>query len=304
MAGRWFQSLYEEAYRLYRYVIFKKERFMLGSGLGLIIVLMLVVSFLAAAIRIIPEYERAIVFRFGRVLDKPKGPGIIFLIPYVDRVEARVSTRIVTMDIEPQDIITKDNISLKVNAVLYFRVVDVMRATINVENYLYATAQLAQTHLRSVLGQHLLDEVLTDRDSINSQLQTILDQNTDPWGVKVVTVEIKHVDLPPDQQRAMARQAEAERERRAKVIAAEGELQAANMLKDAATKMSENPATLQLRYLQTLSTVATENSKIVIFPLPLEILKAFSQIGNDGGENQQNATAIQQKENRDGEPVS
>ena len=246
-------------------------------AIGLLIALMLTVALVSAAIRIIPEYERAIVFRFGRALPHAKGPGIIFLIPYVDRVEARVSTRTVTMDIDPQDIITMDNISLKVNAVLYFKVIDAMKATINVENFLYATAQLAQTHLRSVLGQHTLDEILAEREKINTQLQSILDQNTDPWGIKVVTVEIKHVDLPPDQQRAMARQAEAERERRAKVIAAEGELQAANMLKDAAEKMSENPATLQLRYLQTLSTMATDNSKIIVFPLPMELMKAFAK---------------------------
>ena len=246
--------------------------------IGLIIVLMMVVLLFSAAVRIIPEYERAIVFRFGRSLPNAKGPGIIFLIPYVDRIEARVSTRTVTMDIDPQDVITKDNISLKVNAVLYFKVIDAMRATINVENYLYATAQLAQTHLRSVLGQHSLDEILAERDKINGQLQGILDQNTDPWGIKVVTVEIKHVDLPPDQQRAMARQAEAERERRAKVIAAEGELQAANMLKDAAEKMSENPATLQLRYLQTLASMSTDNSKVIVFPLPMEILSAFKKL--------------------------
>ena len=168
--------------------------------IGVLIVLMMAVVIISAAVRIIPEYERAIIFRFGRALPHAKGPGIIFLVPFVDKVEARVSTRTVTMDIDPQDVITKDNISLKVNAVLYFKVVDAMRATINVENYLYATAQLAQTHLRSVLGQHSLDEILAEREKINTQLQGILDQNTDPWGIKVVTVEIKHVDLPPDQQ--------------------------------------------------------------------------------------------------------
>lgn len=252
---------------------------------GLIILVMMVLVTLSATIRIIPEYERAIVFRFGRALKSPKGPGLIFLIPYVDRIEARVSVRTVTMDIDPQDVITKDNISLKVNAVLYFKVLDAMKATINVENFLFATAQLAQTHLRSVLGQHSLDELLAERDNINTKLQSILDQNTDPWGIKVVGVEIKHVDLPPDQQRAMARQAEAERERRAKVIAAEGELQAATMLRDAAMKMSENPATLQLRYLQTLNSMSGESSKLIVFPLPMEMLRAFDAFSDAVGKS-------------------
>lgn len=243
---------------------------------GLLILLMAAMSVVAAAIRVIPEYERAIVFRFGRALPKPKGPGIIFLIPFVDRVEARISIRTVTMDIDPQDVITRDNISLKVNAVLYFKVIDSMKAVINVENYLYATSQLAQTHLRSVLGEHSLDELLTAREKINVQLQAILDQNTDPWGIKVVSVEVKHVDLPPDQQRAMARQAEAERERRAKVIAAEGELQAATMLREAADKIATNPAALQLRYLQTVADM--ENNKTIIFPIPLDLLEAFKFI--------------------------
>lgn len=245
---------------------------------GLIILLIAGLSVLAAAVRIIPEYERAIVLRFGRAIPKPKGPGIIFLIPFVDKVEARVSTRTVTMDIDPQDVITKDNISLKVNAVLYFRVIDAMKSIINVENYLYATAQLAQTHLRSVLGEHSLDELLSEREKINIQLQGILDQNTDPWGIKVASVEVKHVDLPPDQQRAMARQAEAERERRAKVIAAEGELQAAEKLKQAADQISGNPTSLQLRYLQTLVDISHSNSKTIIFPLPIDLLDAVKKI--------------------------
>ncbi|RZA23421.1 MAG: slipin family protein, partial [Proteobacteria bacterium] len=218
-----------------------------------IFILVVIVLLAISMFRIIPEYERAIVFRFGRVLPGPRGPGIIFLIPLVDRIEARVSNRTVTMDIPPQDVITKDNISLKVNAVVYFRAVDPMRAVLNVENYLYATTQVAQTHLRSVLGEHSMDDLLTERESINRKLQIILDQNTDPWGVKVSAVEVKHVDLPPDMQRAMARQAEAERERRAKVIAAEGERQAAQTLRDAADTLAGNPAALQLRYLQTMS---------------------------------------------------
>ncbi|MFW7381217.1 MAG: slipin family protein [Oligoflexus sp.] len=245
---------------------------------GLVILLVLVLSVVAAAVRVIPEYERAIVFRFGRVLPQPKGPGIVFLIPFVDKVEARVSIRTVTMDIDPQDVITRDNISLKVNAVLYFKVIDTMKAVINVENFLYATSQLAQTHLRSVLGEHSLDELLTAREKINVQLQAILDQNTDPWGIKVTSVEVKHVDLPPDQQRAMARQAEAERERRAKVIAAEGELQAATMLREAADKISGNPAALQLRYLQTVADMDTGNTRTVIFPIPMDLLEAFKQM--------------------------
>lgn len=248
--------------------------------IGAIIFFVAVVFILASSIRIISEYDRAIIFRFGRALGRPKGPGIIFMIPFVDRVEAKVSTRTVTMDIEPQDVITLDNISLKVNAVLYFKVVDAQKAILNVENYLYATAQLAQTRLRSALGEHTLDELLTCREKINEELQTILDQNTDPWGIKVVTVEIKHVDLPPDQQRAMARQAEAERERRAKVISAEGELQASAKLLEAANLLSKNPATLQLRYLQTLSDMSADsNSKTIVFPLPIELLRALDAYG-------------------------
>ena len=247
------------------------------SGIFIVIIMGLVL--LATSIRIISEYERAIVFRFGRALPKPKGPGIVFLIPLVDKVEAKVSVRTITMDIDPQDVISRDNISLKVNAVLYFKVIDAQKAVLNVENYLYATTQLAQTHLRSVLGEHTLDELLTRREKINSDLARILDENTDPWGIKVVTVEVKHVDLPPDQQRAMARQAEAERERRAKVIAAEGELQAAEKLKEAADKFSENPLMIQLRYLQTMADISTENnSKIIIFPLPVDLLEGFKQL--------------------------
>jgi len=246
--------------------------------LMLVIVVLLV---LASAVRIIPEYKIAIVYRLGPVLDQPKGPGLVFLIPGIDKIEARVSTRVVTMDIDPQDVITRDNISLKVNAVVYFKVVDCSKAVINVENYLYATAQLSQTHLRSVLGEHSLDELLAERDRINMHLQRILDQNTDSWGIKVVAVEVKHVDLPLDQQRAMARQAEAERERRAKVIAAEGELQAAQMLKDAADLISNNSTALQLRYLQTMADMSTStNSKTIFFPLPIDLLEAFKSFNS------------------------
>ncbi len=248
-------------------------------SMAFVILGVLLFTFVAASVRIISEYERAIVFRFGRALPKPVGPGLVFLVPYVDRIEARISTRTITMDIDPQDVITKDNISLKVNAVVYFKVVDAMKAVINIENYLYATSQLAQTHLRSVLGEHTLDELLAEREKINIKLQSILDQNTDPWGVKVVTVEIKHVDLPPDQQRAMSRQAEAERERRAKVIAAEGELQAAKTLREAADTMTENPVSLQLRYLQTMSDLtASNNTKTVVFPVPMNLLDGLQKL--------------------------
>jgi regulator of protease activity HflC (stomatin/prohibitin superfamily) len=246
---------------------------------GLILALIFIAFIVFSVFRIIPEYERAIIFRFGRVLPNPRGPGIIFLIPLVDKIESRVSTRTVTMDIPPQDVITRDNISLKVNAVLYFRVVDPMRAVLNVENYLYATTQLAQTHLRSALGEHSMDELLTDREQINKKLQIILDQNTDPWGIKVSAVEVKHVDLPPDMQRAMARQAEAERERRSKVIAAEGEFQAAARLRDAADLISANPTALTLRYLQTMSDMSTEqNTKTIFFPLPIDLLETIKTL--------------------------
>ncbi|NRA65572.1 MAG: slipin family protein [Pseudobacteriovorax sp.] len=249
--------------------------------IGMIVVLLIAFSILFSAVRVIPEYERAIVFRFGRSVGAPKGPGIIFLIPGVDKIEARVSMRTVTMDIEPQDIITQDNISLKVNAVLYFKVVDTMKAVINVENYLYATTQLAQTHLRSALGEHPLDDILMHREKINLKLQEILDQNTDTWGIKVVSVEIKHVDLPPDQQRAMAKQAEAERERRAKVIAAEGELQAAQKIKEAADKLAESPSALQLRYLQTVAELSGSNAKTIIFPVPLKMMEFLEKLGDE-----------------------
>lgn len=241
---------------------------------GLLILLALVIFFLSNAVRILNEYERAVVFRLGRVLSTPKGPGLILLIPLVDKM-VRISTRTVTMDIDPQDVISKDNVSIKVNAVLYFRVVDPTKAVINIENYLYATSQLSQTHLRSVLGQHTLDELLQDRDKINDKIQVILDNATDPWGIKVVSVEIKHIDLPLDMQRAMAREAESERERRSKIIAAEGEMQASGKLREAADMMAANPTTIQLRYLQTLADIASEGSKYIVFPLPLELFEGL-----------------------------
>ncbi len=241
---------------------------------GLPIVIGLLLLFLANAIKIINEYERGVVFRLGRVLAAPKGPGLVLIIPFIDRM-VKISIRIVTMDIDPQDVISRDNVSLKVNAVLYFRVVDPTKSLINVENYLYATSLLAQTHLRSILGEHTLDELLVERDSINAKLQTTLDANTDSWGIKVVSVEVKHVDLPAEMQRAMAKEAEAERERRAKIIAAKGEFQAAEQLREAADQMSKNPVTLQLRYLQTMLDMSSDQKTMIVFPLPLDLLKVF-----------------------------
>lgn len=242
--------------------------------LGLILALFLILAFFAMAVRVMPEYERAVVFRLGRVLGGEKGPGLILLIPLIDRM-ARVSIRVITLAIDPQDVITRDNVTLKVNAVLYFRVVAPVKAVVNVENFLYATTQLAQTHLRSVLGEHSLDELLGQREKINTQIQRILDENTDPWGVKVEAVEVKDIDLPPDMQRAMAREAESERERRAKVISAEGEFQAAVKLREAADLMSGNATSLQLRYLQTLNDISSENNTTIVFPIPMDMFGAF-----------------------------
>lgn len=236
---------------------------------------LIALAILSMSLKVLPEYERGVVFRLGRVLTEAKGPGIILLIPFVDKI-IRISTRTVTLDIEPQDVISRDNVTMKVNAVLYLRVVDPNKAVINVENYLYATSQLAQTHLRSTLGENTLDELLTARERINSKLQGILDENTDPWGIKVVSVEVKHIDLPSDMQRAMAREAESERERRAKVIAADGELQAASKMRQAADEMSGNPVSVQLRYLQTLQDLSTERGTIVVFPLPIDMFKKFT----------------------------
>jgi len=244
------------------------------EGIGVVVVIL--VAIVAASLKIIPEYERALVFRLGRALGTPKGPGPILIIPVIDRM-IRISIRTITMDVEPQDIISRDNVSLKVNAVVYFRVVDPYKAIVNVENYLYATSQLAQTHLRSILGQHTMDDLLTERDKVNSQLQQILDQNTDPWGIKVSAVEVKHIDLPQEMQRAMAREAESERERRAKIINSEGELQAATKLKEAADLLSTNPMTLQLRYLQTLSDISSDHNSTIVFPLPIELLNMFDK---------------------------
>ena len=239
-----------------------------------VIVIALVVLYLLNAIKILREYERGVIFRLGRVLSKPKGPGLIFVFPPIDRM-VRVSLRIVVMDIPPQDVITKDNVSVKVNAVVYFRVMDPQKAVLEVQDFLFATSQLAQTTLRSVLGEVELDELLSEREKLNLQLQEIIDDHTDPWGIKVQLVEMKHVDLPENMVRAIAKQAEAERERRAKVIHAEGEFQAADNLTNAAKVISQNPQALQLRFLQTLTEVATEKNSTIVFPIPIDLLQAF-----------------------------
>ncbi len=235
--------------------------------------IVLLLFFLVSAVRVLNEYERGIVFRLGRVIGA-KGPGLIILIPIVDKM-VKVSLRLVAMDVDPQDVITKDNVSVKVNAVIYFRAMDPEKAIIEVENYMYATSQLAQTTLRSVCGQAELDELLSEREKINGRLQEILDSQTDPWGIKVSTVEVKHIDLPQEMQRAMAKQAEAERERRAKVINAEGEFQAADRLAEAANIIQEHPMALQLRYLQTLKEISAENNSTTIFPIPIDLFKPF-----------------------------
>jgi regulator of protease activity HflC (stomatin/prohibitin superfamily) len=243
----------------------------LPSGLFFVIVFIVIVA--ASAIKILREYERGVIFRLGRLIGA-KGPGIIFIIPGVDKL-LRISLRLVTLDIPPQDVITHDNISIKVNAVVYFRVMDPNKAVVEVENYLYATSQLAQTTLRSVVGQADLDELLSQRDKINLKLQDILDKHTEPWGIKVSLVETKQVDLPENMQRAIARQAEAEREKRAKIIHAEGEFQAAEKLTQAANVISVNPTALQLRFLQTLAEIATEKNSTIIFPVPIDIVTPF-----------------------------
>lgn len=239
-------------------------------------IIVLVVFFLASAIRILNEYERGVIFRLGRVLGSPKGPGLIILIPIIDKM-VKVSLRTVVLDVPPQDVITRDNVSIKVNAVVYFRVIEPMKAIIDVENFLYATSQLSQTTLRSVLGQAELDDLLSHREKINERLQEILDTHTEPWGIKVSNVEVKNVDLPQEMQRAIARQAEAERERRAKVIGAEGEYQAATRLSEASDILSKNPMALQLRYLQTLIEISTEKNSTIVFPIPIDLIKVFTE---------------------------
>ena len=240
----------------------------------IILAIILLIVFLSAAIKVLREYERGVIFRLGRALKTPKGPGLVIIIPVIDKL-VRVSLRLVAMDVPPQDVITKDNVSLKVNAVIYFRVMEPNNAVIEVENYLFATSQLAQTTLRSVCGQVELDDLLSERDKINTTLQSILDKHTDPWGIKVSNVEVKHIDLPQEMQRAMAKQAEAERERRAKVINAEGEFQAAGKLAEAAETIQDFPYALQLRYLQTLKEVSAESNSTTLFPIPIDLFEPF-----------------------------
>jgi regulator of protease activity HflC (stomatin/prohibitin superfamily) len=248
---------------------------MLAPGfIGVLIAIAVLLFIMVNAIRILPEYERGVVFRLGRLRPRDYGPGFFLLIPIVDRM-IRVSLRTVVHDVPPQDIITRDNVSIKVNAVVYFRVMNPRKAVVEVENYHYATSQLAQTTLRSVLGQVELDGLLSEREKINHQLQSILDLQTDPWGIKVSAVEVKHVDLPAEMQRAMAKQAEAEREKRAKIIHAEGEMKAASTLAQAARELSKDPSSMQLRYLQTLTEIASERNSTLIFPLPVELLRSW-----------------------------
>jgi regulator of protease activity HflC (stomatin/prohibitin superfamily) len=251
-------------------------------NITVIVILVAFLYFVATAVRILNEYERGVIFRFGRLAKaifnpggEGSGPGILFLLPVIDKM-VRVSLRIVAMDVPSQDVITKDNVSVKVNAVIYFRVVNPESAIVEVEDYLYATSQIAQTTLRSVLGESELDELLAAREQINHKLQRIIDEHTDPWGIKVTSVEVKHVDLPAEMQRAMARQAEAEREKRAKIIHAEGELQASEKLAEAARIMAAEPITIQLRYLQTLTEIGTEQSSTIVFPLPIDLIASLA----------------------------
>ncbi|MCU0589154.1 MAG: slipin family protein [Syntrophobacteraceae bacterium] len=243
---------------------------------GLPLVIILVALFLANAVKVLNEYERGVIFRLGRVI-RAKGPGLILLIPLIDRMQ-KVSLRLVAQDVPSQDVITRDNVSVKVSAVIYFRVTDPVKAIVSVENYLYATSQLSQTTLRSVCGQAEMDDLLAERDKINAHIQEILDRHTEPWGIKVTVVELKQIDLPIEMQRAMAKQAEAERERRAKVIAAEGEFQASTRLAEAAEILQHQPAAMQLRYLQTLREIATENNSTTLFPIPIDLFRPFIKI--------------------------
>ncbi len=255
----------------------------------IIAIIVLVIFFLSAALRILNEYERGVIFRLGRVIGA-KVPGLIILIPLIDKM-VKVSLRLVAMDVDPQDVITRDNVSVQVNAVIYFRVIDPVKAIVEVENYNYAMSQLAQTTLRSVCGQAELDDLLSEREKINNELQEILDTHTDPWGIKVATVELKHIDLPSEMQRAMARQAEAERERRAKVINAEGEFQAAAKLAEASQIIEKHPTALQLRYLQTVRELSAENNTTTIFPIPIDFIRPFAQFSNQSGRSEPSDTS-------------
>jgi regulator of protease activity HflC (stomatin/prohibitin superfamily) len=247
---------------------------MTGLVIAIVLIVFLLVLYIVAAVKVVREYERGIVFRLGRLLPEPKGPGLFFLIPIVDRM-VKVDLRTITLNIPPQEVITKDNVPVRVNAVAYFRIVSPKDAIVQVENFMVATSQIAQTTLRSVLGQHQLDELLSEREKINTILQEIIDEATGPWGIKVSIVEVKDVEIPGDMQRAMARQAEAERERRAKIINAEGEFQAAERLKDAAIVIEDHPIALQLRYLQTLLEIGAGNTSTIIFPAPIDLIRPF-----------------------------
>lgn len=251
---------------------------------GIAIIVVLAILFFANAIRILNEYERGVIFRLGRVIDA-KGPGLIILLPVIDRMQ-KVSMRLVAQEVPSQDVITRDNVSVKVSAVIYFRVTDPVKAIVSVENYLYATSQLSQTTLRSVCGQAEMDDLLSERDKINAQIQEILDRHSEPWGIKVTVVELKQIDLPIEMQRAMAKQAEAERERRAKVIGAEGEFQAAARLAEAAEIIEKRPVALQLRYLQTLREIAAENNSTTLFPIPIDLIKPFVAMADMWEKNQ------------------
>ena len=244
----------------------------MGALIAVAAIAVFLLILLAASVRVAREYERGVIFRLGRLKSPPKGPGLFLLIPIVDKM-VRVDLRTVTLNVPPQEVITKDNVPVRVNAVAYFRIIDPEKAIVQIENFMVATSQISQTTLRSVLGQHVLDELLSERDKINAILQQIIDEATSPWGIKVSIVEVKDVEIPTGMQRAMARQAEAERERRAKVIAAEGEFQAAQRLGEAASIMAREPITIQLRYLQTLAEIATENNSTTIFPVPMDLLR-------------------------------
>jgi regulator of protease activity HflC (stomatin/prohibitin superfamily) len=240
----------------------------------------LVLFYLFSAVKVVNEYERAVIFRLGRVLPQPKGPGIFFILYPIDRM-VKISLQTITLDVPPQDIITKDNVSVKVNAVVYYRVMDPIRAVIEIENFEFATSQISQTTLRSVVGQADLDELLSEREKLNTALQAIIDKQTDPWGIKVSMVEVKHVDLPEEMRRAMARQAEAERERRAKIIAAEGEFQAADKLQQASKMLEDHPVAVQMRYLQTLVEISSDRTNTIVVPVPLDLLKVFTRQGKE-----------------------
>ena len=248
-----------------------------GLSIGTLAVLVVLAIFLLNWIKVLNEYERGVVFRLGNLLPRPKGPGLVIIFAPIDRM-VKISLRLVALDVPPQDIITRDNVSVKVNAVVFFRVVDPIKAVVEVENFLYATSQLAQTTLRSVLGQAELDDLLSERDRLNMQLQDILDKHTDPWGIKVTSVEVKHVDLPTEMQRAIARQAEAEREKRAKVIHAEGEFLASEKLAQAAEIVGRHPLGMQLRYMHTLTEIATEKNSTVVFPLPMDLIEPLVEV--------------------------